>query len=124
MTTLESTARELVAEIARTVNLTLGHREKIEKMLVVRFQPLCVEQRPLSFAEPDAKKNEEQATKILALLKERRSVGATNVELAAIALKYTSRVSELRRRPPFNYRIICTREQGRVTRYRLYPTDY
>jgi hypothetical protein len=123
MTSLESTARELVAEIARTVNLTLGHREKIEKMLVARFQPLCVEQRPLSFAEPDAKKNEEQAEKILALLKERRSAGATNVELAEIALKYTSRVSELRR-PPFNYRIVCTREQGRVTRYRLCPTDY
>jgi hypothetical protein len=39
---------------------------------------------------------ENQCRKMLTLLKERGNQGATNAELAKIALKYTSRISDLR----------------------------
>lgn len=41
---------------------------------------------------------------------------ATNVELAAVALKYTSRLSDVR---AAGHRIVCQRLQGGVTEYRL-----
>jgi hypothetical protein len=39
---------------------------------------------------------ETQCRKILALLKERGNKGVTNAELSRMALKYTSRISDLR----------------------------
>jgi hypothetical protein len=59
-----------------------------------------------------------QCAKILALLKARGNQGATNYELARIALKYTSRVSDIRKQ---GWRISCvceSRSKG-VHRYHL-----
>lgn len=50
-----------------------------------------------------------QCRTILALLKERGNQGATNYELARIALKYTSRVSDLR---DTGHHIHCTCENA------------
>lgn len=50
---------------------------------------------------------ENQCRRILALLKERGNEGATNYELAKHALKYTSRISDLR---DAGWRILCTAE--------------
>jgi ABC-type ATPase with predicted acetyltransferase domain len=52
---------------------------------------------------------ENQCRKILKLLRERGNQGATNYELAQIALKYTSRVSDLR---DAGYRVHCTCEDA------------
>lgn len=61
---------------------------------------------------------ETQCRRILALLVERGNQGATNYELARIALKYTSRISDLR---DGGYRILCTCEDALrgVYRYHL-----
>lgn len=61
---------------------------------------------------------ENQCAKILALLKARGNQGATNYELAQIALKYTSRVSDLRKA---GWRITSTCESMKkgVFRYHL-----
>jgi hypothetical protein len=48
-----------------------------------------------------------QCRRILKLLKERGNEGATNYELARYALKYTSRISDLR---DSGWRILCTAE--------------
>ena len=124
MTILESICDQVANTVERKVMfMTLPQREELRKLLLNSFQPVCTEQATLKFSEPDALKNAEQAQRILELLKSRRSAGATNVELAAIALKYTSRTSELRQ-APHNYKILCTRESGRITRYRLSPEDW
>jgi hypothetical protein len=61
---------------------------------------------------------ESQCKKILELLKARGNQGATNYELAQIALKYTSRVSDLREQ---GWRILSTCESMKkgVFRYHL-----
>jgi len=124
MTILEQIADKIAKEIERKVMfITLPQREEIRKMMVREFSPVCVEQKELHFTEADAQKNSEQALKILALLKERRSDGATNVELNAIAMNMTARISELRR-PPHNYRIRCERGEGRIFYYFLAPEDW
>lgn len=51
-----------------------------------------------------------------AILARLRCGPATNVELAGIALKYTSRVSDLRKA---GYRVECERGAGGATWYRL-----
>jgi hypothetical protein len=123
LTVLETIADKVAKQIERKVMfITLPQREEIRKMMVREFQSVCVEQGNLRF-EADEAIEGEQAAKILNLLKQRRSAGATNVELAAIALKYTSRVSDLRT-APHNYRISCTREEGRTFRYRLDACDW
>jgi hypothetical protein len=53
---------------------------------------------------------ENQCRKILALLKERGNQGATNAELSRIALKYTSRISDLR---DLGHDIRCQKEGDR-----------
>lgn len=50
------------------------------------------------------------------ILERLREGPATNVELCEIALKYTSRISDLRKA---GYRITNTREAGGVTRYEM-----
>lgn len=52
----------------------------------------------------------------LAILERLRKGPATNVELAQVAMKYTSRISDIRAK---GYRIDCERLDGGVTRYRL-----
>lgn len=124
MTTLDSIADQVVTDFAKSgVWMTIPQRKVLWALIVRNLKPIVVEQTSLHFTETDTAKNAEQAQKILQLLKVRRSRGATNVELAEIALKYTSRVSELRQSPHF-YKIVCTKEQGRITRYRLAPEDY
>lgn len=61
----------------------------------------------------DEKRLDAQSDQILALLMRRP---ATNAELSEIALKYTSRVSDLRKR---GYNIKCKRLKGGTTEYRL-----
>ena len=124
MTALEQYADQVVADFAKSgVWMTIPQRKVLWALIVRNLKPIVVEQGALHFTESDQAKNAEQAQRILQLLKERRSRGATNVELAEIALKYTSRVSELRQSPHF-YKIGCTKEEGRITRYRLAPEDY
>lgn len=124
MTTLEQIADQITSDLVKSgAWLTIPHRKLLWSMIVKRVQPIVVEQGNFHFTDADAATNEAQNLKILALLKDRRSSGATNVELAKLALKYTSRLSQLRQQP-FNYRIICTKEEGRVTRYRLAPEDW
>jgi hypothetical protein len=124
VTLLEQIADSVSKQIERKVMfMTLPQREEIRKIMVREFLSVCVEQGKFHFTGADAARNEAQNLAILKLLKERRSSGVTNVELAQLALKYTSRLSQLRQ-PPYNYRISCTREEGRLTRYRLTPEDW
>ena len=51
-----------------------------------------------------------------AILERLRSGPATNQELAGISLKYTSRVSDLRKA---GYTVACERQTGGLTRYTL-----
>lgn len=55
-----------------------------------------------------------------AILDRLRQGPATNVELAAISLKYTSRLSDLR---AAGYAVSCHRGEGGVNTYRLTSTD-
>ena len=57
-----------------------------------------------------------QCGKMLALLRERGNQGATNSELAHIALKYTSRVSDLRQ-AGHDIRCLCVSASAGVYRY-------
>ena len=61
----------------------------------------------------DVPRLSQQCEAILAALRERPR---TNAELAAISLKYTSRVSDLR---AAGYRIDCERQEGGTFVYRL-----
>lgn len=60
---------------------------------------------------------ENQCRRILRLLQERGNQGATNYELARLALKYTSRVSDLR---DAGHRVHCTCEDATRGIYRYH----
>ena len=107
---------ETIEWLGRRVNLTVGTREELRQRLTSKFAP---SQASLSFEDSEALKGQCEA--ILKLLKERRSQGAMNWELAEIALKYTSRISDLRKA---GWRIDCHKEAGRTTRYMLHPFDW
>lgn len=63
---------------------------------------------------------ENQCRTILALLRQRGNQGATNSELSRIALKYTSRISDLR---DMGHDIRCRAEgNAGVYRYHYYGT--
>lgn len=63
---------------------------------------------------------ENQCRKILQLLKDRGNQGVTNAELSRIALKYTSRISDLR---DSGHDIRCQAEGNNgVYRYHYYGT--
>ena len=63
---------------------------------------------------------ENQCRTILALLRQRGNQGATNAELSRIALKYTSRISDLR---DMGYDIRCQKEgDGGAYRYHYFGT--
>lgn len=85
---LESTAASIISEMARTVNLTLGERERLKRVIISHVEPLLY-QPCLSFGcADDLVKNDEQAGKMLELLKTRGTSGATNVELNRIAINH------------------------------------
>lgn len=71
----------------------------------------------MQLTEQDRDRLSAQCRAILARL-ERGA--ATNAELAGMALKYTSRVSDLR---AVGYVIDCDRVEGGLTRYRLVGRD-
>lgn len=113
----QSQISEVIEWLGRRVNLTVGTREELRQKLTSNFAPPS--QASLSFEDQEALKGQSEA--ILKLLKSRRSQGAMNFELAEIALKYTSRVSDLRKA---GWRIDCFKESGRTTRYVLSATDW
>lgn len=124
MTTLEQIADQITTDLVRGgVWLTIPHRKLLWSMIVGRVRPLVIEQASLPLTDADKEANAEQAMKILALLKERRSEGVTTAEMLAIAAQYNARIFELRR-PPHNYKIICTKEGFRRFRFRLTPEDW
>ena len=65
----------------------------------------------------DAKRFSRQCAAILARLEHGP---ASNVELAAISIKYTGRISDLRKR---GVRILCDRGEGGVNWYRIEPSS-
>jgi len=65
--------------------------------------------------EADSPRLDSQCDRMLARLK----LGpATNIELAAFSLKYTSRITDLRQ---LGHNITCSKGQGGLTVYRLMP---
>lgn len=118
--TADQFAEEVLQFVCNRVNVTLGTRDAIRKFVADKVTPLAPRaQADLTFE--DQKSLEGQSKAILELLKKRRSQGAMNHELAAISLKYTSRVSDLRRE---GFKIQCVRESGRSHRYVLFPADW
>ena len=97
--------------------MTVGTREELRQKLADKFLPSP--QISMSFEDQEALKG--QAEAILKLLKSRKSAGAMNWELAEIGLKYTSRISDLRKA---GWKIQCTIEAGRTRRYVLAATDW
>lgn len=119
MSTAQQIADRVVAFVAARVNVTTGTRADIARFVAGEVMPLTPAQASLTFQ--DEKDLKGQSDAILKLLKARRSSGALNWELAEIALKYTSRVSNLR---DAGWKINCERQEGRSFRYSLHPTDW
>lgn len=111
-------ADEIVQFIVSRAWVTKGTREELRALVRDKVAPLIPSwQGALSFGDTAA--FDGQSAAILKLLKQRRSQGATNAELSAISLKYTGRVSDLRKQ---GYRILCQRVgDGRTFEYRLSP---
>lgn len=123
MTRVESLAADITQKIVAKVNLTVPQRHEITRWIVAEFGPLVPEpQERLSFTDADEKANAAQCAAIIKLLKERRSAGAANHELNALAMKHTSRITDLRQKQ--NYKIKAVRENGRTWRYFLAPEDW
>lgn len=124
MTLVESIAAEVEKEIAASYQyFSLPQREAIRRLIVRKFAPVCPEpQERFSFTDADEKANAAQCAAIIKLLKERRSAGAANHELNALAMKHTSRITDLRQKQ--NYKIKAVRENGRTWRYFLAPEDW
>ena len=121
MMTIEQVADRVTKQIANKYQyFSTGAKDDIKAMIVREFSPIVVQQQNLPLGV-DEKVNGEQAVKILQLLKRRRSEGATNWELAEMALKYTSRMSDIRK---LGYIVNCQREDGRTFRYKLAATDW
>lgn len=121
MTTADSISTKIVDWLGRRTMLSMGTRNELHNLVAEEFAAVVPREQPvLSFGD-DKDALEGQAAAILALLKERRSVGAMNHELAEISLKYTSRISDLRAQ---GYKVLCERQAGRTFRYRLAATDW
>lgn len=67
-------------------------------------------------AATEARRLSRQCREILALLRERREV--SNAELAAVALKYTGRISEIRQ-AGYDVRVVRRDRDSGLTHYRL-----
>jgi hypothetical protein len=116
MTVSEQIASDLTAKIARRYQyFSNPEKESIKAMIAEELRPYVPEpQMGLSFENLEA--NNLQSKLILSLLQQRGCIGATNGELAKIALKYTSRISDLRN---CGFKIKAQCETGRTFRYRL-----
>lgn len=79
------------------------------------FDPQSIPTAPACIPEPERARLSLQAQKILGRLKEGR---ATNYQLAVIALKYTSRLSDLRR-AGYDVRIVERDTATGITVYEL-----
>lgn len=124
MTIVEQIADGLAREIASKYQyFSTGTRADIKAMIVRQFEHVVPEpQQALHFTDADEKANAAQCGAIIKLLKVRRSEGAVTHELAKLALKYSSRIAELRHQQ--NYKITAVRESGRTWRYFLTPEDW
>jgi len=113
--TPDQIAAEIMTAICRRVNVTTTQRQEFERFIGNKVRPY-VEQPSLPLVTVDDEQAfKKQSQAILSLLKERRSQGAFNHELAKICLKYTGRVSDLRAQ---GYKVTCRRDG--VTRTFLY----
>lgn len=121
MSATAAISKEIVTWVGNRTMLNAEARKDLQAFIENRIAPLMPEpQRTLDFAGDDGLKG--QSLAILKLLKERRSAGAYNYELAEISLKYTGRISDLR---AAGWKIDCERVGGsRTTLYRLSPTDW
>jgi len=115
---LDQIADDVVQFISTRTMVTHGTREDLRRLVRDKVAPLIPSwQGALRFEDGEALAA--QADAILKLLKKRKSAGASNAELSAISLKYTSRVSDLRKQ---GYRIRCQRVgAGRTFQYFLSP---
>lgn len=120
MNSASEIAEEVVKWVGNRTMLNAEARTQLHRLIVSKVLPLTPVQPQLNF-ENDKDALAGQSAAILALLKERRSAGAMNHELAEISLKYTSRISDLRAE---GFKIICTRREGRTFHYALAPTDW
>lgn len=123
MTTAQQIAKEAVLAMCGKVQMTVGTREEFIQRIALSFEPHIVTQTELKFDPDNLADHGEQRKRILAILKDRRSVGVTNVELSKIALRFGGRLHELRREP-FCYRILTANEGKGLFRYRLSPECY
>jgi hypothetical protein len=91
MMTIEQVADRVTKQIANKYQyFSTGAKDDIRAMIVREFSPIVVQQQNLTWDEitKDTERNGQQAEMILQLLKHRRSEGATNWELANMALKW------------------------------------
>lgn len=118
MNAVDQLAEDIANFIAARAMVTRGTREDLRRLIRDRVSALMPSaQAALSFEDAGALAG--QSAAILKLLKQRRSQGATNSELSDISLKYTSRVSDLRKE---GYLIHCRRVGGgRTFHYMLAP---
>lgn len=115
--TPDQLATEIMAAIARRVNVTTTQRADFEKFIANKVRPFVEQPSLFSPTLNDEHAFKAQCYEIVKLLKERRSYGAFNHELAKISIKYTSRISDLRKQ---GYRITCKRDgESRTFLYTL-----
>lgn len=119
--TADSIADEVLQFVCNRVNVTLGTRLAIRNFIAEKVSPLAPHAQSALNFDGDKEALKGQSVAILKLLRERRSLGATNAEINKLAMKHTSRISDLRAE---GWKIEATRESGRTWRYRLHPTDY
>lgn len=117
MTRAEQIAEDVMQFLAGRAWLTTGTREDLRRLVLEKVAPLIPSWQGSLFSA-DEERLAGQSAAILKLLKERRSSGATNAELAAISLKYTARISDLRKQ---GYRIFAKQISGGTWQYNLSP---
>ncbi len=108
----------------RVIYVTATQKQDFTKYLANPIRPYV--SQPTLFAglvsTDDEQAFRKQSQAILNLLKERKSYGAFNHELAKVCLKYTGRVSDLRKQ---GYKITCNRNGvSRTFLYILAPEHW
>ena len=121
MTTADSIADRVIDFLGRRTMLSTGTRMELRELVAQEFSSVAPRAQSALNFDGDKEGLEGQSKAILELLKSRRSAGAANHELAQLSLKYTSRLSDLRKA---GYKISCERQEGRSFLYRLAPTDW
>lgn len=107
-------------------SLSASQLDAIRKLIRNKFEPLLNYQPSLNFdaghSDEDQRINQAQCERMIALFKRRRSQGVLTWELADIALKYSSRIDDLRKA---GWIINCAeRVSTRVYRYILSPEQW